>query len=157
MLGFGFGDEALVQSAPPQPTTNSLQSLSLKSNVSLSGDEYQNKWGAVSDTEAVVISALPMRSGPTSPDLVESALSTFNVFTMASGELPTEFKFFLYGQEEDAFGGGYFLIQAVVMKAPPSLTLTIKPVGGDVDPNKQKDKMNQLVELIKSALGEYLP
>jgi len=152
----GFGDDALIQSAPPPTSTNSLQSLSLKSNVSLSGDEYQSKWGAVADTEAVFISALPMKSGPTSTDAVEGALSNFNVFTMASGDLPTEFKFFLYGQEEDNFGGCYFLIQAVVMKAPSSLTLTIKPVGGEVDPNKRKEKIDQLVELIKSALGEYV-
>jgi len=153
----GFGDDALTQISPPAPSAHSLQSLSLKSDVSLSGEEYQGKWGAVPDTEAVVISALPMRSGPASTDVVEGALGTFNVFTMASGELPTEFKFFLYTQEEDAFGGGYFLIQAVVMKAPPSLTLTIKPCGGDLDPTKQKEKVDQLIELIKSALGEYLP
>jgi len=152
----GFGDDSLAQSAPLPAATNSLQSLSLKSNVSLTGEDYQNKWGAVPDTEAVVISALPMSSGPSSTDAVEGSLSTFNVYTMASGELPTEFKFFLYGQEEDAFGGGYFLIQAVVMKAPSSLTLTIKTIGGDVDPNKRKEKIDQLIELIKSALGQYV-
>ena len=111
----------------------------------------------MSDLEAVVISALPMTSAPPSADAVEGALGTFNVSTMASGELPTEFKFFLYSQEEDAVGGGYFLIQAVVMKAPASLSLTIKASGGDVDPAKRKEKIDQLVELIKSALGEYLP
>ncbi|KAL7540512.1 hypothetical protein ACHAXR_010922 [Thalassiosira sp. AJA248-18] len=153
----GFGDDSLTQSAPAPPSTNSLQSLSLKSNVTLTGEEYQSKWGAVPDSEGVVISALPMNSAPPSTDAVEGALGTFNVFTMASGELPTEFKFFLYGQEEDTFGGGYFLIQAVVMKAPSSLTLTIKPNGGDMDPTKRKEKIDQLVELIKSALGEYLP
>lgn len=153
----GFGDDALTQSAPPPPpSTNSLQSLSLKSNVSLNGEDYQSRWGAVPDTEAVVISALPMRAGPTSTDSIEGALGTFNVYTMASGELPTEFKLFLYSQEEDTFGGGYFLIQAVVMKSPPSLSLTIKPSGGDVDPNKRKEKIDQLVELVKSALGEFL-
>ena len=153
LLGFGDDLGAPPPAAPPQPSTNSLQSLSLKSNVTLTGDEYQSKWGAVPDTEAVVISALPMSAGPASTDVVEIALGNFNVMTMASGELPTEFKFFLYSQEEDAFGGGYFLVQAVVMKAPASLTLTIKPSGGDADPNKRKEKIDQLVELIKSALG----
>ncbi|KAL7438936.1 hypothetical protein ACHAXH_003643 [Discostella pseudostelligera] len=151
----GFGDETPIQSAPPPSNSNSLQSLALKSSVTLSGEEYQSKWGAVSDLEAVVISSLPMRSRPTSTDAVESALGTFNVMTMASGELETEFKFFLYCQEEDYFGGSYFLIQAVVTKAPSSLSLTIKPSGGDVDSNKQKEKIDQLVELIRSALGEY--
>lgn len=151
----GFGDDTPIQSAPPPSNSNSLQSLALKSSVTLSGEEYQNKWGAVSDLEAVVISSLPMRSRPTSTDAVESALGAFNVMTMASGELETEFKFFLYCQEEDYFGGSYFLIQAVVTKAPSSLSLTIKPSGGNVDSNKQKEKIDQLVELIRSALGEY--
>lgn len=151
----GFGDDVSILSAPPPPGTNSLQSLSLKANVTITGEEYQSKWSAVSDLEAVVVST-PMRSGPTSADAVEGALGAFNVMTMASGELPAEFKFFLYGQEEDYFGGGYFLIQAVVVKAPSTLSLTIKPCGGDADPVKRKEKIDQLVELIKSALGEYL-
>ena len=153
----GFGDDA--PAAPPPslaPSTNTLQSLSLKQNASITGEDYQAKWGAVPDAEAVVISALPMRSGPTSTDAVEGALGTFNIKTMASGELPTEFKFFLYSQEEDAYGGGYFLIQAVILKAPAYLTLTIKPSGGDADPSKRKEKIDQLIELIKSALGEYM-
>eukprot|EP00970_Alexandrium_tamarense_P018403 scaffold13335_cov174-Alexandrium_tamarense.AAC.3 len=150
----GFGDDSMGAPPPPAASTSTLQSLSLKSNVSLTGEEYQHKWGAVSDTEAVVISALPISNSPSSTDTVEGALSAFSVFTMASGELPTEFKFFLYGQEEDSFGGGFFLIQAVVQKAPASLTLTIKPNGGDIDPNKRKEKIDQLVELIKTALGE---
>ncbi len=151
----GFGDDTPVPSAPPPSNTDVLQSLSLKSNVSLSGEEYQNKWGAVSDLEAVVVS-LPMRSRPTSTEAVEGALSRFNIMTMASGELETEFKFFLHCQEEDFVGGAYFLIQAVVMKAPSSLTLTIKPTVENVDSNKQKGKIDQLVELIRSALGEYV-
>ena len=150
----GFGDD--TPAAPPPPNTNSLQSLSLKSNATLTGEEYQSKWGAVPDAEATVISTLPMGSVPTSTDAVESSLGTFNVKTMASGDLPTEIKLFLYTQEEDTFGGGYFLIQAVVTKAPASLSLTIKPSGGDVDPSKRKEKIDQLVELIKSALGEYM-
>lgn len=149
----GFGDDVSIMSAPPPPSSgNSLQSLSLKSNASISDEEYQRKWSAISDAKAVIISA-PMRSGPASTDAVEWALCAFNVMTMASGDLTTEFKFFLYCQEEDYFGGGYFLIQAVVMKAPTSLSLTIKPSGVDRDP---KEKIDQLVELIKSALGEYL-
>ncbi len=152
LLGFGFDD-------PPAPTpaattsSNSLQSLSLKSSLSLSGEDYQGKWGSVPDSEAIVLSGIPMSSAPPSTDVVEGALSAFSVFTMASGELPTEFKFFLYAQEEDTFGGCYFLAQAVALKQPSSLNLTIKPIGGDADPNKRKEKVDQLVELIKSALG----
>lgn len=150
LLGFGFDDPA---PAPAPPASNSIQSLSLKPSLSLSGEDYQSKWGSVPDSEAIVISGLPMGSAPSSTDVVEGALSAFSVFTMASGELPTEFKFFLYAQEEESYGGCYFLVQAVALKQPSSLNLTIKPVGGDNDPNKRKEKVDQLIELIKSALG----
>ena len=89
----GFGGEVSILSAPQPPGTNSLQSLLLKANVSLTGEEYQSKWSAVSDLEAVVVST-PMRFGPTLTDVVEGALGAFNVMTMVSGELPAEFKFF---------------------------------------------------------------
>ena len=90
----GFGDEVSILSAPQPPGTNSLQSLSLKANVSITGEEYQSKWSAVSDLEAVVVST-PMRFGPTSTDVVEGALGgAFNVMTMVTRELPAEFKFF---------------------------------------------------------------
>ncbi|KAL3766186.1 hypothetical protein ACHAWO_013164 [Cyclotella atomus] len=141
----GFGDD--FGSPPPAVNTSSLQTLSLKSSVSLSGDEYQSKWGEVADTDAVVVSALPLRAAPVSTDAVEGSLSAFNLFTMASGELPTEFKFFLYCQEE---AGGFYLIQAVVQKAPASLSLTVKSHGYQNDPTK----VNQVVELIKTSLGE---
>jgi hypothetical protein len=150
LLGFGFDDPA---PAPAPSAPNSLQSLSLKTSLSLSGEDYQSKWGSIPDSEAIVISGLPMGSAPPSTEVVEGALSAFSVFTMASGELPTEFKFFLYAQEEESLGGCYFLVQAVALKQPSSLNLTIKPVGGDADPNKRKEKVDQLVELIKSALG----
>ncbi|KAL7465895.1 hypothetical protein ACHAXS_006200 [Conticribra weissflogii] len=155
----GFGDDVSAMSVPtPAPVgPASLQSLSLKSEVILTGEDYQRKWSSVPDGEAVVISALPMTNGPTSTDGVEEPLKVFNVFTMASGELPNEYKFFLYGQEEDAYGGGFFLVQAVVSKAPFTLSLTIKPSGGDANLTKRNEKIDQLVELIKSALGEYFP
>ena len=88
-----FGDEVSILSAPQPPGTNSLQSLLLKANVSITGKEYQSKWSAVSDLEAVVVSTL-MRFGPTLADVVKGALGAFNVMTMVSGELPAEFKFF---------------------------------------------------------------
>ena len=99
--------------------------------------------GSSARRRSCIVSALPLRLAPSSTGVVESSLSAFNVFTMASGELPTEFKFFLYCQEE---AGGYYLIQAVVA----SLTLTIKPLGGDNDLNK----IDQAVELMKTSLDE---
>ena len=89
----GFGDEVSILSTPQPPDTNSLQSLLLKANVSITSEEYQSKWSAVSDLEAVVVST-PMRFGPTSTNVVEGALGAFNVMTMVSRELLAEFKFF---------------------------------------------------------------
>ena len=89
----GFGDEVSILSTPQPPGTNSLQSLSLKANVSITSKEYQSKWSVVSDLEAVVVST-PMRFGPTSTDVVEGALGAFNIMTMASRELLAELKFF---------------------------------------------------------------
>ena len=140
----GFGDD--FGTPPPVASTSSLQTLSLKSNVSLSGDEYQTKWGAIADTDATVVS-LPLKLAPASTDTVESSLRAFNILTMASGELPAEFKFFLYCQEE---AGGFYLIQAIVQKAPPSLTLTVKTHGCKSDASK----VNQVLEMIKTAIGE---
>jgi hypothetical protein len=89
----GFGDEVSILSALQPPDTNLLQSLLLKANVSITGKEYQSKWSAVSDLEAVVVSTL-MRFGPKLADVVKGALGAFNVMTMVSGELLAEFKFF---------------------------------------------------------------
>eukprot|EP00804_Cyclotella_cryptica_P011817 CCRYP_015344-RA/>CCRYP_015344-RA protein AED:0.06 eAED:0.08 QI:0/0/0/1/1/1/2/0/731 len=41
----GFGDDLAPSGPPPLSDTSSLQTLSLKAHVSLSGDEYQSKWG----------------------------------------------------------------------------------------------------------------
>ena len=143
----GFGDDfGASPPPPPAPAADALQTLSLKSSVSLSGDEYQTKWGSVPDTDAIVFSALPLNTPPTSTDTIERSLGAFYLFTMASGELPTEFKLFLYCQEE---AGGFYLVQAVVQKAPASLSLTVKTHGCHSDPTK----INQVVELIKTALG----
>jgi hypothetical protein len=90
--------------------------------------------GSSARRRSCIVSALPLRLAPLSTGIVESSLSAFNTITMASGELPTEFKFF------------HYLIQAVVA----SLTLTIKPLGGDNDLNK----IDQAVELMKTSLDE---
>ena len=42
---------------------------------------------------------IPLSGVPPGTSIVEQTLATVNVFTMASGELPTELKFFLYGQD----------------------------------------------------------
>jgi hypothetical protein len=131
-------------SAPPPAA--SPAGLILKHMVKMTGDEYQSHWGSISDTEATV-TAVPVASVPSSTDEVENRLGSIGVRTMASGELPTEFKFFLYAQDE--VSDGLFLIQSNLSKGgEPLLILTIKTNGGIDAP-----KVEQLVELIRLALA----
>ena len=68
---------------------------------------------------------------PANTDQVEQALQSCAVVTMASGELPQEFKFFLYAH--DANTGAVFLIQSNIDKASaadPIMIVTVKVVPG---------------------------
>eukprot|EP00592_Proboscia_alata_P009587 CAMPEP_0194353488 /NCGR_PEP_ID=MMETSP0174-20130528/1804_1 /TAXON_ID=216777 /ORGANISM="Proboscia alata, Strain PI-D3" /LENGTH=73 /DNA_ID=CAMNT_0039122051 /DNA_START=22 /DNA_END=243 /DNA_ORIENTATION=+ len=73
---------------------------------------------------------------------------------MASGELPTKFKFFLYGKDGE---GNVFLVQAVIVKAalPTPMTIEIK-VKGDSDGLDATAKADQFLELMRSALVAYM-
>jgi vesicle coat complex subunit len=130
----GFGDTML-------PTM-----LSLVPNVTMSGDVYQSTWGSISDADATV-TTIPLNAVPTSTDAAEAALARNNIMTMASGELPTEFKFFLYAKDTSDV---MFLLQGNVSKSPgePLLIITIKATGGTASA-----KIEQLVELIRSSLN----
>mmetsp|Transcript_4469 Transcript_4469/g.2876 ORF Transcript_4469/g.2876 Transcript_4469/m.2876 type:complete len:99 (-) Transcript_4469:23-319(-) len=97
---------------------------------------------------------MSLRLQPESTDLVESALSTLNILTMASGELPTELKFFLYGRERRE-NGMIFLIQAVIFKSPDlSLSITIKTSGGDQA--RSGELSQKVVDMMKTALQELM-
>merc|ERR1712157_640839 len=101
--------------APPKPT------LQLSQNVSMTGDNYQSLWGANADAASMVI---PLKTQPASTSDVEIALASHRIYTMASGELPTEYKFFLYCQEEDT--QKFILIQVAMRKTPLELDLVFK-------------------------------
>jgi len=77
-------------------------------------------------------------------------LAASNVFTMASGELPGEFKFFLYCQ--DSSSGSMILIQSNISKSDtePSMILTLK-----VTSTKGNDQslVDQLTQVIQGAIG----
>ena len=134
----GFGGE------PTPAPISSPGSISLNPNVLLSGEEYQGKWGSVPDGEAHV-SIVPLKVQPVSTDAIEVPLGQAFVKTMASGELPTETKFFLYAQDEQ----NYFLIQATIAKntSPPEMVLTTKISGPG-----GREKVDQLMEVIQFSL-----
>ena len=123
--------------------------LSLVPGITMSGEDYQAKWGAVADSDALV-SMVPLASVPTGTTVVEQALAASNVFTMASGELPGEFKFFLYCQ--DSSSSSMILIQSNISKSDtePSMILTLK-----VTSTKGNDQslVDQLTQVIQGAIG----
>ena len=138
----GFGDTMLpVAAAAP-----TIEVLSLVPNATMSGDAYQSTWGSISDGDATV-TTIPLNAVPSSTDAVEEALARNSIMTMASGELPTEFKFFLYAKDTSDV---LFLLQGNVSKSPGEslLIITIKATNGATDA-----KIEQLVELIRSSLN----
>eukprot|EP00339_Tiarina_fusa_P008742 CAMPEP_0117052522 /NCGR_PEP_ID=MMETSP0472-20121206/36303_1 /TAXON_ID=693140 ORGANISM="Tiarina fusus, Strain LIS" /NCGR_SAMPLE_ID=MMETSP0472 /ASSEMBLY_ACC=CAM_ASM_000603 /LENGTH=848 /DNA_ID=CAMNT_0004767177 /DNA_START=116 /DNA_END=2662 /DNA_ORIENTATION=+ len=144
----GFGDPAPAAPAPPPPAPAPAAGLALADAVTMTGEEYQAKWGSVADSDAIV-SAVPLSSVPPSTDVVEAALASIRVFTMASGELPAEFKFFLYCQ--DASDGSMLMVQSNIQKAgEPLMILTVKMTGGG--PNAQQ-KVDQLTQFVQDALN----
>jgi len=147
LLGFDAPVPAPVSAAPSAP-------FELDPSASLSGEEYQAKWGAVADSDAVAI-AIPLKALPPSTDSVEGPLGEAAVSTMASGDLPTEIKFFLYAKEK-AGSGTIFLIQSSISKDPTnlSMTMTVKCSGGD--PASNPDKVSMLDGIIRSTLSAYV-
>jgi len=142
LLGFG-----------PEPTTAPVAPasiLNLSPNVTLSGDEYQSNWSAVPDSDAHVI-IVPLSSQPPSTDVVELPLGEVSIRTMASGELPTELKFFLYAQEASA-DASTILVQASIAKTDPcEMLLTVKIAGpGGLE------KAEAFVDILKSAISTFV-
>ena len=148
LLGFGYGTEPTP--APVGPPNANASTFSLKPNVTLSGDEYQSKWSAVSDANAHVI-IVPLSSQPPSTDAVELPLAQASIKTMASGELPTELKFYLYAQEASP-DASTILVQASITKNTPcEIFLTIKIAGpGGVE------KAEAFVDILKSTISSFV-
>jgi len=119
----------------------------------MTGDVYQSKWGAVPDAQAITM-MLPLRGAPPNTGAVETAVAKAHVLTIASGELETEFKFFLYAQN-NASSGTYFLLQAILSKTGQDANFTIK-VNGDDDISTHQASATALMELVKGALASYV-
>lgn len=143
LLGFGIPE--------PKPTP---AGFSLNPAVSLSSDEYQSKWGAISDANAHVLS-IPLNVQPMTTADIETPLGQAAILTMASGDLPDEMKLFLYAQEQGG-AGVYFLVQASVSKAGASVDflLTVKLSGGEGGEGDRK-KAFKFVDAMKVALASF--
>jgi len=137
----GFGNQS----------TTSIEEFVLNPAFSLSSDEYQSKWGSVDDAQAHVMS-VSLKMQPSATNSIEEPLGQTSILTMASGDLPTEMKFFLYAQESSS-DGTIYLAQASISKSvsPVDLLLTVKLCGsGD------RDKAQKFVDLVKSALSMFV-
>lgn len=138
LLGFGGP-------APPAPAPAPSSAFALNPAVTMTGPDYESKWGAIPDAQATVL-MVPLQSLPTSTTSVEQALAANAVMTMASGELPNEFKFFLYAQDTDS---NLYLIQSNVEKSTePLMIVTIKVSGSSAPGLAEK-----VVEIINKALN----
>ena len=141
LLGFGTGP------SPPDPVPTSA-AFSLNPSFTMTPDDYQSKWGGIPDAEASV-SMVPMQRLPANTDQVERSLATNAVLTMASGELPNEFKFFLYAS--DSTSGAIFLIQSNIEKSSePFMVVTVKVSGGN---QSAASVVEKLIEIMNKALN----
>jgi len=134
-----FGDSP--SPAPISPPS----SITFIPNFTMTGDEYQAIWGA--NTEAVNTN-LGVSVLPSSTSDVETALSSANISTMASGELETEFKFFLYCKEDS---GTLFLLQVAISKsaANPQVSLIIKTDGAN-------ERATLVLESFRKSLSAFV-
>lgn len=143
----GFGDPSPSATPAPPPAPSGGQPFS--DSITMTGEGYQEKWSAVNDSDSIV-TMIPMKSIPSNTDEVEHALAKHNIITMASGELPTEFKFFLYAQEVES--GALVLIQGNIQKGDePLLILTVKIHGSDG--LSDQEKVDKLTEVMTRALS----
>jgi vesicle coat complex subunit len=141
---FGFGDS--YAPAPATVTAASSVHLSLSPTATMAGDVYQNTWTSIPDNEAAV-QAIPLPQLPRNTDEVESKLASRNIMTMASGELPNEFKFYFYAQDSNT--GNLFLVQANVEKtAEPLLIVTVKANG-----SADGSHLEKLIEIMTASLN----
>ena len=74
----------------------------VESAGSVTGDLFQAKWAAISDSDERMLQVGPVTQGA---DLVDAMLASLNVHTMASGEVGQELKFFVYAR--DSLGALY--------------------------------------------------
>ena len=147
MIGdlLGFDTPAPVAAAPAAPPSSSI---SLVLDATMTGEEYQAKWGSIcSDADAIVEMAI-LSTLPASTSPIETNLAAIGVKTMASGQTaPGEFKLYLYARDTD---GAIILIQSNISNSggEPLMILTIK-IDGCAVPT---EKASQLVPVIQNAL-----
>ena len=148
LLGGGF-DEATT--ATTEAAQTATKAIALNPGVAIDGAEFQAQWGQL--TEAVD-TMIPMgTTAVQSTQSVEDALHAKNILTMASGEMPDEFKFFLYAQHAQHAGTkGMFLIEAVVDKTCRPQLLAVK-IKTDIEGGRGRVLAEEVLNVLKAGLG----
>ena len=115
MIGdlLGFDTPSPVVATTPVAAKSSSD-ISFVTGATMSGDDFQDNWQTIPDTDAFV-ETISLPTVPSSTSTIEAALNGIGVCTMASGELPDEFKLFFYAQEEGG-DGCIVLIQSNISK-----------------------------------------
>ena len=128
LLGF---DTPAAPAPPAAAPAAAVGGFSLAQALTISGEDFQGKWGSVGDGDALC-DELSLPRMPSGTDAVEAAFASTQVFTMASGELPTEFKFFLFAKDE--VSQQLLLIQSNISKeslTEINMVMTVKVVPSD--------------------------
>ncbi len=107
--GLGFG---MVAPAPPAVTL-------VPPSAPLDPGTYQAKWGMLATSNSSTFRAGRV---PSTAE-VEALARAGNVFSIASGDVSTALKFFLYGQDSQA---GYHLFQVLLDKTNGEVSVTVK-------------------------------
>mmetsp|Transcript_7655 Transcript_7655/g.11522 ORF Transcript_7655/g.11522 Transcript_7655/m.11522 type:complete len:834 (-) Transcript_7655:328-2829(-) len=125
LLGGGAGTD--FSSPPP-----ALPSL-IAAAGTIDPNTFQTKWTSIS-IESTTTLNLPKL--PSSTKAVDAALASQHIYTMASGELPAQFKFFFYARDTN---GTLYLVQCLIDKATTIANLTTKIDGQNGDATLVRD------------------
>lgn len=122
------------------PESAPSSTVTYEQGFSMTSDEYQGIWGDTSDFKEVTF---PINKQAVTTD-IEKILVNENIYTMASGELPNELKFFLYCKDNTH---SVYLLQAVMSKAPLPLqmALIIKTKGSNANADILAEKIKALL------------
>lgn len=118
-----FMDDLLGLGAPapaPAPAPAAAAAPQLVPSPVLDPASFQGKWGSLAPVGAISMRAARL---PSTTE-VEAMARAQNISTIASGDVQTALKFFMYGQ--DAVTGSYTLFELVLDKGTGAITGTVK-------------------------------
>jgi len=124
---------------PPQPPA--ADAMKLNPSFSIDGATFQSVWQRLPEACSSICPATKIHTTAE----VESTLTTKGVLTMASGEMDSELKFFLYCQDSE--DGSMYLLQCGIDKTcePRVVSIVVKSEGGA--------KGERVMRIVNESLG----